>query len=158
MSGRAVSPTPTPKPKTGLNGGIRFCIGVLIALTLGLFMLMWDAGYIPIHSLPPWLGPYVFLPILAVALSFGGSSLVQYLSCNQVQWLTQLQRAAIVPVPFWLLWLILRFFPNMRWPIEGLVQDKSPILRQGLSSGFYTFWIGLYTQSLLIGLAQICPK
>jgi hypothetical protein len=158
MSSPIASPIPAPKPKTGLNGGIRFCIGALVALVLGLFMLMWDAGYIPINGLPPWLGSYVFLPILAVALSFGGVSLVQYLSCNQVQWLTQLQRVAFVPLPIWALWIILYFFPIMRWPIEGLVQGKSPTLRHGLSSGFYTFWIALYTQSLLVGLAQICPK
>jgi hypothetical protein len=158
MSDAAIKQRQASKPVTGLNGGIRFCIGALIALVLGLFMLMWDAGYIPINELPPWLGPYVFLPILAVALSFGGSSLVQYLSCKQVQWLIQLQRVAIVPLPILAMWLILGFFPIMRWPIEGLVQGKSPALRHGLSSGFYTFWIGLYIQSLLIGLAQICPK
>jgi hypothetical protein len=158
MSSPAAKSKEAPKPKTGLNGGLRFCIGVLIALVLGLFILLWDSGYIPVNGVPLWLGPYIFLPILAVALSFGGSSLVQYLSCNLVQWSIQIQRVIVVPFLFWALWLILRFFPIMRWPIEGLLQDKSQTLRHGISSGFYVFWLGLYIQSSFIAVAQICPK
>jgi hypothetical protein len=145
------------KPLTGLSGGVRFCIAVLIALALGLFTLLWDGGYIPYSGIPPWVGTAVFLPLLAVGLGFGGNTLTQFLSCNQVQWLIQLQRAAIIPLPFLLLWVLLYFFPIMRWPIEGLAQHATPTVRRGLSSGFYAFWIGLYTQSILVGASQLCP-
>jgi hypothetical protein len=83
--------------------------------------------------------------------------LIQYLSCNQIQWWLQLQRVAIAPVPIILLWLFLYIAPGMRWPIEGLVQSGSPALRKGLSSGFYAFWIGLYIQNMFNGVAQLCP-
>lgn len=145
------------KPSTGLNGGIRFCIAVLIALALGLFTLMWDGGYIPHSGIPPWVGTVIFLPLLAVGLGFGGDCLTQFLSCSQVQWLVQLNRVAIIPVPFLLLWVLLYFFPTIRWPIEGLAQHTTPTVRRGLSSGFYAFWIGLYTQSILVGASQLCP-
>ena len=142
--------------KSGLSGGVRFCIAVLIAMALGLFALMWDGGYIPHSGVYPWVGSIVFLPLIAVGLGFGGNCLTQFLSCSQVQWLLQLQRVAIIPVPFLLLWVILYFFPTIRWPIEGLAQSTSPAIRRGLSSGFYTFWIALYSSGFLNGLAQVC--
>jgi len=150
--------TKTPeKPLTGLNGGVRFCIAILIALALGIFTLMWDGGYVPHSGIPSWVGTVVFLPLLAVGLGFGGDCLTQYLSCGLVQWLVQLQRIAVVPIPFLLLWALLYFFPIMRWPIEGLAQQATPTVRRGLSSGFYAFWIGLYTQSIMVGASQLCP-
>jgi hypothetical protein len=165
MSAATTSSPPIAKPvnvvtapSKGLNGGLRICISMLVAVALGLFMLLWDGGFIPLHGLRPWIGPLVILPLIAVVLSFGSNALIQQLSCNQVQWIIQLQRVGVVPIPFLLLWAALYYFPIMRWPIEGMVQTVSPNLRRGLSSGFYTFWMGLYTQGVLNGLSQICPK
>lgn len=153
----AAAPAPET-PNTGINGGIRFAISISISIILGLFMLLWDGGYINVYHLPHWLGGFVILPLIAVVLAYGGDSLVQQLSCKQVQWLIQLQRVAPVPIPFILMWGILYMFPILRWPIEGLAQNASPSVRHGLSSGFYSFWIGLYTQSFLVGISQMCPK
>ena len=145
-------------PTTGLSTGIRVSISILISIVLGLFILLWDGGYIPTSGIPVWVGNFIFLPIIAVVLAFGGDCLIQFLSCGSVQWLIQLQRVAVVPIPFLFMSLVLYMFPIMRWPIEGLVQHTTSSVRYGLSSGFYTFWVGLYTQSFLIGLAQLCPK
>lgn len=148
----------TPVKSSGISSGVRIILALLVGLSLGIFMLTWDAKFIGHEGIPDWIGSYIFMPLLAVVLGYGSDCLIQQLSCGQVQWLIQLQRVAIVPVPIVLMWLILYIAPGMRWPIEGLIQSGSPQLKQGLSSGFYAFWMGLYCQSLLNGLSQVCPK
>jgi len=148
----------TPVKTSGISSGIRIILALLVGLALGIFMLTWDAKFIAHEGIPDWIGSYIFMPLLAVILGYGSDCLIQQLSCGQVQWLIQLQRVAIVPVPIVLMWLILYIAPGLRWPIEGLIQSGSPQLKQGLSSGFYAFWMGLYCQSLLNGVSQICPK
>ena len=98
------------------------------------------------------------IPGLAIVISFLCSALVQWLSCGQIQWLTQASRLWIPLIPFLLMSFLLFMFPSLRWPIEGLYQEYSPNFRFGLSSGFYTFWMALYTQAYMNGLAQSCPK
>ena len=143
---------------TSITSGIRISLSVGVAISIGLFMLAWDGGYLPFLTtrMYHWAGPLVFTPLLAVVLVFGSDCLIQQLSCGKVQWLIQLQRAAIAPIPFWLQHFALYMLPILRWPIEGLVQSTTPLMRQGLSSAFYTFWTSLYVQSLLISLSQLC--
>ena len=148
----------TPTKTSGVNGGIRVVLALLIGIVIGIFMLTWDANFIVHEALPDWLGPYMFAPLIALILGFGSNCLIQQLSCGQVQWLLQLNRVSIIPIPFILMWFILGLMPGLRWPIEGLVQSGSPALRRGLSSGFYGFWMALYCQNMLNGVAQICPK
>jgi hypothetical protein len=152
--------TADTKKKSGVSGGTRIIIALLVSISLGLFILFWDSKNINYISMgiPYWAGTLIILPLMAVVLSYGGNCLIQQLSCSQVQWLVQLQRVAIVPIPFYCMWLVLYILPIMRWPIEGLIQNVEPSMRLGLSSAFYTFWISLYSQGLLNGLAQICPK
>lgn len=148
----------TPPVKSGVSSGIRIVIALLIAIILGIFMLTWDGQYMPHSPVPDWIGGVIFTPLIAVVLAYGGVCLIQQLSCGQVQWLIQLNRVAVVPVPFIIMWALLYMMPGIRWPIEGLMQSGSPAARKGLSSAFYTFWIGLYTQSMLNGVAQLCPN
>jgi hypothetical protein len=147
----------TPVKTSGVNSGIRIVLALLVAIALGIFMLTWDAKFIEHEAIPDWIGPYIFMPLIATILGYGSNSLIQQLSCGNVQWLVQLNRVAIAPVPIILMWAILYIAPGMRWPIEGLIQSGSPALRKGLSSGFYAFWIGLYIQNMMNGTAQICP-
>lgn len=142
---------------SGVNSGIRIAIALLVSIILALFIFFWEMNH-GIPGAPQWLGPMVILPLLAVVLSFGSNCLIQQLSCSQIQWLVQLQRVAVVPVPFYGMWILLYLIPAIRWPIEGLVQTVNPATRTGLSSAFYTFWIGMYSQGLLNSLAQLCPK
>lgn len=148
----------TPSKKSSVSSGIRITIALVVALTLGLFMLTWDAKFIHHSPLPDWLGPFVFTPLIAVIIGILSNAIIQQLSCGEIQWVAQLQRVSMVPVIFLLLWTFLYFIPGFRWPIEGLFQNGSPELRLGLSSGFYAFWIGLYCQSLMNGFAQLCPN
>jgi len=148
----------TPKAKSGVSTGIRITLALLVAIALGIFMLSWDAYFIPHGSIPNWVGSFIFMPLIASVLGFGSDCLIQQLSCGLVQWLFQLQRVAIVPIPIIIMWGILYLIPGFRWPIEGLVQPYLLPLRKGLSSGFYAFWIGLYCQSLLNGFSQVCPN
>lgn len=141
---------------TGVASGTRITIAMLIAGILGLFILAWDGGLIPIYNMPYWLGFNVFLPLIAVVVVFGADCIIQQLSCGKVDWLTQLQRAAVAPIPFWVLSFVLYMLPGLRWPIEGLAQSSTPFMRHGYSSAFYVFWCGLYIQSILISLAQLC--
>ena len=138
-----------------ITTGIRVSIALVVACILGLLMLVWDSRMYA-HAIPHWLGPYIFLPLIAIVLSFASNCIVEQLSCEKVSWLVQLQRVAVVPIPFWFLFFILYWIPLLRWPIEGLAQHTTPSTRHGLSSGFYTFWIGLYIETLLISLAQFC--
>jgi len=142
---------------SGVNGGIRIAIALLVSIILALFILFWEMNH-GIPGAPQWLGPMVILPLLAVVLSFGSNCLIQQLSCSKIQWLIQLQRVAVVPAPFYAMWLLLYLIPGLRWPIEGLVQAAPTATRNGFSSAFYTFWIGMYSQGLLNSLAQLCPK
>ena len=143
--------------KSGVNTGIRVGISLLVSIILALFIFFWEMNH-GISGVPHWVGPMIILPLLAVVLSFGSNCLIQQLSCSQIQWLVQLQRVAVVPVPFYALWIILYLVPAIRWPIEGLAQTVPTSTRTGLSSAFYTFWIGMYSQGLLNSLAQLCPK
>jgi len=143
--------------QSGVTSTIRVSLSLCIAIILGIFIFIWDGKIIDGYGLPDWLGPFIFLPLLSVFLGYGINCLIQYLSCNKVEWLVQLGRVAIIPLPQWIFWGLLHMIPSIRWPIEGLIQEVSPELQKGFSSGFYAFWIGLYIQSILIGLAQICP-
>jgi|UniRef100_A0A6C0DM81 type IV secretory pathway TrbL component len=156
MAGNAVTST-SPDKKLGVNSGIRIVLALLVGIVVGIFMLTWDAKFIARDAFPDWLGPYIIMPVLAIVLGYGSNCLIQQLSCGQVQWMVQLQRVSIVPIPIVLMWIILGFVPGMRWPIEGLIQSGTPELRKGMSSGYYAFWIGLYLQNMLNGTAQLCP-
>jgi hypothetical protein len=148
----------SPTPKSGVSSAIRISIAVLIGIVIAIFMLLWDGGYMPHTNMPAWLGPYIFAPLIAVILGYGADCLLQQLSCGKVEWLLQLQRVLVIPIPYVVTWGFLHFIPGMRWPIEGLVQDSSVEIKRGLSSGFYAFWIALYTQSIMNGGSQLCPK
>jgi hypothetical protein len=141
-----------------MTSAIRISFSLIVAVSLGLFILIWDGKFVNGYNLPDWLGPFVIYPFIAVILGFATNCLIQYLSCKEVQWLVQLQRIAIVPIPSTIVWGLLYMLPSLRWPIEGLVQEHTVEYRRGLSSGFYGFWLALYTQSILNGLAQVCPK
>jgi hypothetical protein len=156
MSDTSVT-TDTPVLQSGVTTGIRVTLSLVIAIILGIFIFLWDGKIIDGYGLPDWLGPYIFLPLLSVVLGYGTNCLIQYLSCKKVQWLVQLGRVAIIPLPQFLMWALLYMVPSMRWPIEGLMQDLTPENKKGFSSGFYAFWMALYTQSIMNGLAQICP-
>jgi hypothetical protein len=147
----------TPPKTSGVNGGIRIVLALLVGIALGIFMLAWDAKFIGHEAIPDWAGPFVSMPLIAMVLGYGSNCLIQQLSCGKIQWLVQLNRIAIAPIPIILMWLVLGIAPAMRWPIEGLIQSGSPFLRKGLSSGFYAFWMGLYFQNMMNGAAQICP-
>jgi len=153
------STTQQPKPTTGLGSSIRIMISLVIALAIGAFSLLWNGNFIPNPgNIPLWIGNTVFVSLIAVVLSFGSNCLIQQLSCGQVQLGVQAMRVLFAPLPYLFLWVLLYFFPGMRWPVEGLIQSSSPEVRLGVSSGFYTFWTALYSQSIFNGLAQICPK
>ena len=141
---------------SGVSTGIRISIAVGVALILGIFTLLWDGNFISKSGIPDFVGPYIFLPLIAVVLVMGADCLIQFLSCGSVQWATQAKRASVVPLPFWLVNILLKFIPILRWPIEGLVQRATPSIQRGLSSAFYMFFTGLYTQSILISLSQLC--
>ena len=154
-TGSATTDTNAPVIK-GVSNIIRILLGLAVAIVLAVFILLWDGEFIPKSGIPEFVGSLVFVPLMAVALMFGGECLIQYLSCGNVKWGVQGIRAAFAPIPFWIMYILLRFVPILRWPIEGLVQRSTPSTRKGLSSAFYMFWIGLYTQSILISLAQFC--
>lgn len=147
----------TPAKTSGVNGSIRTVLALLVGIALGIFMLAWDANFIGHEAVPDWTGPYVAMPLIIIILGYMSNCLIQQLSCGRIQWLVQLNRIAMAPIPIIILWFILSMIPALRWPIEGIIQSGSPSLRKGLSSGFYAFWIGLYFQNIMNGAAQICP-
>lgn len=150
-------PEDTPAKTSGVNSGIRIVLSLLVGIVLGIFMLSWDAGFINHEAFPDWLGPYICMPLIAVVVGYGSNCLIQHLSCGQIQWWIQFNRVLITPLPIIIMWFILGIAPGLRWPIEGLIQSGSPGIRKGLSSGFYAFWVGIYCQHMLNGIAQICP-
>lgn len=153
------SQTTTPSNTSTVSGvstGIRIGIALIVAIILAIFSFLWDGNILPKSGIPEFVGPYIFLPLIALALIFGADCLIQYLSCGSVQWAIQAERAAVVPLPFWIVNILLKFITILRWPIEGLVQRAIPSTQKGLSSAFYMFFTGLYTQSILISLAQLC--
>ena len=144
------------KKSSSIGSEVRITIALLVTLASTIFIFLWDSKSISITLAPYWIGPYVITPLLAVAFGFAGNCLIQQLSCGEIQWLNQLRRIAVVPVPFIVLWILLYFFPGMRWPIEGLIQSQSTDIRKGVSSAFYVFWTNMYIQSVLSGLSQLC--
>lgn len=141
-----------------MSPGIRITISIVFALFIGLFSLLWNAKYIPNTEGIIWVGNLVIVPLVAVILSFGSNCLIQQLSCGQVQLATQASRIWMAPILFYIMELLLFFFPGLLWPIEGIFQNVSLDLQKGFSRGFYALWMALYTQSFMNGLAQMCPK
>lgn len=150
--------TGAPVNKSNVTSGIRITLALCVATALAIFIFLWDSKYINGFNLPDWLGPFVFFPLLSVFLGYGTNCLIQFLSCKQVEWLVQLERVAIIPLPQIAIWGLLSYFTSLRWPIEGLIQSWTSEEKKALSSAFYGFWIGLYTQSIMNGLAQLCPN
>jgi len=155
---KAVAPPPD-SPPSGVTPMLRIVISLLFAMFIGIIALVWNARIIPNPGhIPMWVGNLVFIPVIAVLVSFGTNCMIQFLSCKVVTIGTQAGRLYYVPILFYLMAFLLYLFPGLLWPIEGLVQHISGDMRRGLSVGFYTFWMALYTQAFMNGLAQICPK
>jgi hypothetical protein len=133
-------------------------ISILFALTIGLFALLWNAEFFPYSHGHSMIGNLIVVPLMAVVLSFGSNCLVQQLSCGKVQVIKQASRLWMAPILFYVMEILLYFFPGLLWPIEGMYQNLTPTLQKGFSRGFYAFWMALYTQAFMNGMAQICPK
>jgi len=157
-SNKSSTTTGEPSKPSGVSSGVRISTALLVGLILGLFILLWDSKILPHGIIPDWIGGYIFIPMISLVLGYGTCCLVQQLSCGEVQWLIQLQRVSVLPLPFIVVKGILYMIPAIRWPIEGMIQSVSPELRTGFSSAFYTFWTGLYCQSMLNSVSQLCPK
>jgi len=147
-----------PVIKSKVTSPIRIALAFLVAIALAVFIFVWDGNYINGFNLPNWLGYFIFFPLISTLLGLGVNSLIQNLSCNQVDMSMQLKTIAMVPVGQILAWGIIYIISSLRWPIEGLVQDFSPNDKRALSSAFYGFWIALYTQSITNGISQVCPE
>ena len=147
-----------PVIKSKVTSSIRIALSLLVAIALAVFIFVWDGHYITGFNLPDWLGYFVFFPLISVILGLGVNSLIQKLSCNRIVWSMQFNMIAMVPFGQILAWGVIYIVSSLRWPIEGLVQDFSPHDKRALSSGFYGFWIALYTQSIMNGISQICPE
>ena len=141
-----------------MSPGIRITISIVFALVIGLFSIFWNAGFFPNTQTIVWVGNLIIAPLIAVVMSFGFNSLIQQLSCGQIQLATQASRLWMVPILFYIMELLLFFFPGLLWPIEGIFQTIAPSLQKGFSRGFYAFWMALYTQAFMNGLAQACLK
>lgn len=157
MAPPTVVTSATPRPSSSVSNAIRVVISIVLSIPIALFILVWNAGYIPHNGIPVWVGNMIFMPLIATGLSLGANCLIQQLSCSKIDIITQLEIVAVTPLPYFLMWLLLRFIPSMRWPIEGLIQYISPNIRNALSSTFYTFWVSMYTLGFLNSVAQICP-
>ena len=144
--------------KSSMSPGIRITISIVFALSIGLFSILWNAGFFPNTHTILWVGNLVIVPLIAVVMSFASNCLIQQLSCGQIQLATQASRLWMAPILFYIIELLLFFFPGLLWPIEGIFQNVSPSLQKGFSRGFYAFWMALYTQGFMNGLAQMCPK
>jgi len=144
--------------KSNLNDSVRVVIAMVFAITLSLFILLWDGHFIPfpIQFIQDVGGFFLVLPFFAYIISLATNSLVQYLSCQKVDIMPQLTRSLIVPATLFILGSVLWFLPGLRWPIEGLFPAVSRDTKTGLSSAFYVFWIALYGQTFSNSLAQTC--
>jgi hypothetical protein len=150
--------TTDPVIKSKVTGGTRIALSFFVAISLAVFIFVWDGKYINGFNLPEWLGYFIFFPLISVILGISVNSLIQQLSCNRIDWSMQYKTISIVPVGQIIAWGIIYIISSLRWPIEGLVQEFSPNEKRALSSGFYGFWIALYTQSIMIGVSQVCPE
>lgn len=146
----------TTNTNTSVSMPIRITVAALVSLTLAVFVLVWEGGIIHNGSQPPWYGTIMILPILSFLLTLGSNCLIQQLSCKKVEWLTQVYRSVVAPLSLYVMLSVLYFIPGLRWPIEGLAQKAGPDMRKGLSSGFYTFWISMYSSGILNSMAQMC--
>jgi hypothetical protein len=146
----------TQVKKSGLSTGIRIAIAFGIALILALFIGFFEFQYSGIGTYY-LIGYRVLFPLLAVVLSFGGTCFIQYLSCNEVEWLLQFGRSFIILIPLILAHLIL-YFDRLRWPIEGMMQLQSKQFQRAMATSFYVFWAALYGQASVNSLSQTCPK
>jgi len=143
----------------GIDNSLRMTISIGTAIIIGLISLFWNGSFFgSIPNVPSWVGNVILIPVIATGIAYGSCCLIQQLSCGHIQLITQLTRVAYVPIGFIVMWLFLYWFPSLRWPIEGLMQRYSYNTRYGFSSAFYAFIVMLYTQGILNGLAQICPK
>ena len=146
----------TTVKKSGVSTGIRIAVAFGVALILALFIGFFELQYSGVGTFY-LIGYRVLLPLLAVVLSLGGNCLIQYLSCDEIEWLLQLGRSFIILVPLILAQIIL-YFDRMRWPIEGMMQNQPKQIQRTMATSFYIFWAALYGQASTNSLAQMCPK
>lgn len=141
--------------RSKVSTGIRITVALVVSLILALFIMVLEGGIIN-FGISSWYGTMLVLPLMSLVLSFGSNCLIQQLSCEKVAWLTQFYSSFGTPLALYAMLFVLYFLPGLRWPIEGLAQMASPDMRKGLSSGFYTFWISMYSQGIFNSMAQIC--
>lgn len=145
-------------PQSNLGTATRVTGAFMFAAICALFVLFWEVGFIPNFFGPrSIMGYYVYLPILAYVTSFIVCLVIQQLSCGTVQPAVQAQRAAFSVAFLPVVYLLLYLLPGLRWPVEGLLPLQPQPVKTGLSTAFFIFWGGLYTQEVMNGFAQACP-
>lgn len=151
-------PSTDKAPQSNLGTATRVTGAFMFAAICALFVLFWEVGFLPNFFGPRGImGYYVYLPILAYVTSFIVCLAIQQLSCGTVEVKVQAQRAAFSVAFLPAVYLLLYLLPGLRWPVEGLTPLSPPAVKTGLSTAFFVFWGGLYTQEVMNGFAQACP-
>ena len=162
-----------PKKGAGLGIGPRLAAAIFFAVIIGSIALSWNAKIMPGMDLTvaaPWWGNYIIIPLMATGISFAFNSILQKLSCDNVDFNGQAANIPSVILPILFMTFLVEWIPKgteppyrmdtsyIRWPIVGLMPAQTEDVKRGLSSAFYMFWTALYVQLLTGGFSQICPK
>jgi len=153
-----VTSTTLPTPNAGIGSSTRMVASLLAGLIIGIFALLWNTQSFGNRLESVWVGNVALMPVVASLVTLLMNCIIQNLSCGYTEVGYQVNHIASVPIPFILMALILKSFPFLLWPVEGLYQSSPLEVRQGISYAFFFFWAGTFNQAYQNSFAQRCSK
>ncbi len=102
----------------------------------------------------------LFLPLIAYVIAVILNTLSQKSICfNGKANVSQSFNLAIIPVVIvFITYLATNYISFLSKPITALFPNSNVLTQQQLTTGFYMFWAGVYSQIISGGFLQVCPK
>jgi phosphate/sulfate permease len=134
-------------------------LGLSVGLGMCLFAITIFFGWLSIsYNLNQNFLKWVLLPTLGYIIAIGFNSLIQGVSCKNVEFY-QIAVGSLPVLTFIYFFLLLTLLGFVRAPIQSAVPLRYRQIYGGiLSIGFYMFWAGMFGEAVSGGFAQICKS
>jgi hypothetical protein len=146
---------------TGVGMSFRVTLSLGCGLFVGITTLLLNMSYASdsqyLNIINFFIIPVILLPLVTLFANY----LVKYYSCKQVNVMTLASGVISVPIYFLILAAVLKVFPWLLWPIEGMFDLTSPeqkIFARAFAYAYFFFWATSYNQESNNASVQRCPR